>query len=229
MITICYSGKSEPTALKLAQVSNVIRLNRGSRGDINWGRNRADTLLNPNISNATNKRVMCELFASHNVPAPRLYSPDGLSSASFPLVGRPDNHTKGRGFWLCHSMTDVVRAMRGTSRKRGATHFLEYITAPREYRVHIFKGKSIRISEKGYLTPNKRDGYITRKPQHNVKHVRRAAKAALEALGLDFGAVDVLADDQRCWVLECNTAPGLGGSMPSLYVNAFKEWHEQNQ
>lgn len=225
---LTYSGRSAPSANSIADQSDDIMLNRGSRGDINWGRSCADTELNSDISNVTNKRRMRELFKEHGVPMPKLLT-GGM--AELPIVGRPDRHTKGRGFWLCKTRADVWKALRGTRRKKAATHFMEYIDAPREYRVHIFLGRSIRISEKVfYVDPftgvKDKSTYYTGKPKHNVDHVRKAAKQAVKAVGLDFGAVDVLASDSEAWVLEVNAAPGLGGSMPQLYADTFLAWEE---
>lgn len=226
MLTICFSGRSRLSAMKIAQESEHINITRTNSGQVNWGRADANTELNPDISNATHKRHMRELFADNDVPAPKLLSVGEaiehvLSGGK--VVGRPDRHMKGRGFWLCRTAAEVKQAMLGTRTKRAATHFMEYIEAPREYRVHIFLGRSLRISEKEH---SKFHVYTTRKPQHEVKHVRKAAKKAVRALGLDFGAVDVLADDTQAWVTEVNTAPGLGGSMPRVYADAFLRWHD---
>lgn len=236
-MTLTYSGKSRPSARliydELVKTGDTHALNRGSAGNINWGRNYADTDLNPDISNATNKRVMRELFAEHDVPMPKLYGRNLSETGEnwkFPIIGRPDHHMKGRGFWKINNFDDYARAIRGTRRKAAATHFMEYIpNAEHEYRVHIFKGKSIRISEKKYEdndVPIYRKEYTTIKPTGNIKHVRKAAKAAIKALDLDFGAVDILATDDQCWVLEVNAAPGLGGTMPKLYAETFTKWEE---
>lgn len=228
---ITYSGRSKPSALKMLAEDDTIVLNRGSQGDINWGRASANTKLNPDISNATNKRVMREIFAEHGVPMPKLYPlcleihptiPDWVKLDG-EVIGRPDFHTKGRGYWKCSTVGDVRKAIIGTRKKKPATHFMEFIDAPREYRVHIFKGKSIRISEKAHTAFHE---YTTVKPNHDVTHVRNAAKQAVNALGLDFGAVDILANDEQAWVLEVNTAPGIGGSMPKLYAETFKKYME---
>lgn len=54
---------------------------------------------------------------------------------------------------------------------------------------------------------------------HNVRGV---AKAAVEALGLDFGAVDVaIGTDGRTFVLEVNRAPGLEGQTLERYAQLF--------
>lgn len=229
MLILRYSGKSAPSARLIADESDDIELVRhGRNGDVNWGRESANTILNPDITNATNKRVMRSLFKTHDVPMPDYYSVDEakeMVELGHTVVGRPDRHSKGRGFWKCSTVDDIERAVQGTRRKRAATHFMEFVESDREYRVHIFRGKSIRISEKSFFNDvrGKRD-YVTVKPQHRISHVRRAAKKAVAALELDFGAVDVLATDDECWVLEVNCAPGLGGSMPRLYAETFLAW-----
>lgn len=222
---LTYSGKSAITAQKLAIVDSSIMLNRGYRGDANWGRNLANTRLNPDISTVTNKRKMRDLFLMHGVPMPKLYTIDEAYTAVLTgkVVGRPDRHERGRGLWICSEAQDIERALQGNPSKPAATHFMEYIEAPHEYRAHIFQGKSIRISEKLF----NEDGYTTIKPTGEIKHVRKAAKQALEAVGLDFGAVDVLANENECWVLEVNAAPGLGGTLPQLYAETFREWMEE--
>lgn len=229
---IRYARRSSPSAHLIAEESDDIEISRdGDGGDVNWGRSRANTRLNPDITNATNKRVMRQLFAEHDVPMPELFNTQQAVQAVLDgktVVGRPDRHSKKRGFWLCHNEQDIRRALRGTRRKRAATHFMEFVDAPREYRCHIFKGKSIRISEKEFFTDdNGQRDYVTIRPDRPVRRVREAAKQAVEALGLDFGAVDVLArgdDNDKVWVLEVNTAPGLGGSMPRVYAETFLAW-----
>lgn len=234
---ITYSGKSKISAKKIEEQGFAhIIARRQNEGDVNWGRATADTILNPDITNSTNKRVMRQLFAEHDVPMPRLIKTyqdtsigqalDYLVDVRFPIVGRPDKHMKGRGYWLCNNMHDVQRALRGTRRKKAATHFMEFVESDHEYRVHIFMGRSIRISEKKFTGENFHD-YTTIKPTGDIKQVRRAAKQAVDALGLDFGAVDILAtNDGKAFVLEVNAAPGLGGSMPALYAKVFKEWYD---
>lgn len=229
---IGYAGKTRPTALEIADQSSDISARRTKNCDINWGRSDAfGAKLNPDISKTTNKRIMRHLFRDNGVPMPKLLTWSDVMSdiaRGKTIVGRPDQHTKGRGFWKINNIIDYEKALRGTRRKKAATHFMEYIDAPREYRVHIFNGKSIRISEKSFGESGQtaQGLYITRKPQHEVKHVRKAAKQAVKAVGLDFGAVDILANDTDCWVTEVNSSPGLGGSLPRLYAEKFKQWSE---
>lgn len=238
MLTIAYSGKSQPTANAIATAAygEEVKLTRKSMPevDINWGRNQANSKLNPDISNVTNKRVMRELFAEHEVPMPNLYSTEDIFAVDdhslFPVVGRPDQHSKKRGFWKCNTIGEALEAIKGRRRKKAATHFMEFVDSEREYRVHIFQGKSIRISEKVF---NPDGTYTTGKPGDiKLRRVREAAKLAVSAVGLDFGAVDILArgdENDEVFVLEVNAAPGLGGSMPKLYADTFMKWKQDNE
>lgn len=98
-------------------------------------------------------------------------------------------------------------------------------TTNREYRIHIFKGEVIFIQQKrrqaGYrdnpnysnVVRNHGNGWIY--AHNNITAINTAAVtsavAAIEAVGLDFGAVDVMTRQDDAWVLEVNTAPGQAG------------------
>lgn len=244
ILKIGYSRASKPSAIALAEALadlnyDVTAVRSSSGVDINWGRRGFATAeLNPDTSGVTNKRVMRGMFAEAEVPMPELFTEaqvrDRIADGKI-TIGRSDRHTKGRGFWRIETERDLERALRGITYRNGkrklpATHFMEYIEAPREYRVHIFNGKSLRISEKDFNYPTDKTLYTTRVPHDRevIKHVRRAAKRAVQAVGLDFGCVDVLADDTNCWVLEVNSAPRLeGGSMARVYAEAIKRYYEE--
>ena len=53
---------------------------------------------------------------------------------------------------------------------------------------------------------------------------KRQAKMALQALGLDFGAIDVVYNKKAnsAYILECNCAPGLEGHSIEVYANALR-------
>jgi glutathione synthase/RimK-type ligase-like ATP-grasp enzyme len=58
-----------------------------------------------------------------------------------------------------------------------------------------------------------------------LRQLQEAAIRTVEILGLDFGAVDIIWNKKqdRYYVLEVNTAPGLEGETVVRYANAFKE------
>jgi hypothetical protein len=81
--------------------------------------------------------------------------------------------------------------------------------------------QSIKVSQKHLRTNdeeirmpwlrNFNNGYVFRKPTTKLPKVaRNSAKAAITALNLDFGAVDLIVSDEgRPIILEVNTGPGL--------------------
>lgn len=106
------------------------------------------------------------------------------------------------------------------------------ITAQRrEWRVHIFKGVITYVQKKirrnGYREdPNYREDvrnhhtgwvYSNQFNDRPTDAVLRAAYDAVTALGLDFGAVDIISRQDNAWVLEVNTAPGLTGTTLETY------------
>ena len=185
---------------------------------------------------AANKRGARRTFKEKGVPAPAFF--DGgqpIPKEAFPVVGRTSYHSKGKGFWFCADEKAVKQA-----RTAGATHFVKFIPDTREYRVHTFVKnesrakaqnqrepgdyRSIKISEKvwtGVGTPPKAHqknhefgwkflGQQNRR-EEELDVVRSAAKEAAAALGVDFGAVDVMYSIlyKRAFVLEVNSTPSL--------------------
>ena len=105
-----------------------------------------------------------------------------------------------------------------------------------EYRVHIFNGKSIRAGVKkhrdgveGHEWIRSYDGgwKVNYNDFHSKESMRVLAVKAVEALGLQFGAVDLgKTVDGRVLVLEVNRAPGLENGSVTAYVNAIQQWVE---
>ena len=125
--------------------------------------------------------------------------------------------------------------------------YTKFIDKDHEYRVHVFNGKVIDAREKVRASDGRAvtsdtifthtNGYVFKfaDPPSDVKI---QAIAAVKALGLDFGAVDVITkqSDHRimmgmceftvpeAYVLEVNTAPGLTGTTITRYKEAIEEW-----
>jgi hypothetical protein len=117
----------------------------------------------------------------------------------------------------------------------GAPLYTKYVEKTAEYRVHIFNGEMIDFVQKKRVSSERRDetynpyissmehGWVfTRNEVPEVPSVIRLAKAAVTALGLDFGAVDIMTFDGRSFVLEVNTAPGIAGTTMVKYGNALR-------
>jgi glutathione synthase/RimK-type ligase-like ATP-grasp enzyme len=109
--------------------------------------------------------------------------------------------------------------------------YVQYIPKSQEFRVHVMFNKVIFVQEK-----RKRNGVEANKQirTHDngwvfcVKDVvlpegaAEICTRAVDALGLDFGAVDVVFRQGRAYVLEVNTAPGLEGTTLQRYTDALR-------
>lgn len=103
-----------------------------------------------------------------------------------------------------------------------------------EVRIHSFNGKSIRAGIKKpregaqpHAWVRSYDGgwSIAYDGFESTKTQRELAHAAVKALKLDFGAVDLGKKADGTWiVLEANRAPGLEGGTTAAYANAVRAW-----
>lgn len=81
-------------------------------------------------------------------------------------------------------------------------------------------------SDASFLIRNHANGFVfCRDNIIEPSDLRDVAIQAVTALGLDFGAVDVIWNEHynKCYALEVNTAPGLEGTTLERYTNKIKE------
>jgi glutathione synthase/RimK-type ligase-like ATP-grasp enzyme len=111
----------------------------------------------------------------------------------------------------------------------------KYIPKKEEYRVHVFNGEAIDIAQKrrraGAKVNNEvrswRNGWIFARENINPPEgLREIGVAAVKALGLNFGAVDVVWNEKknRCYVLEVNTAPAIQETTVERYADAIAKY-----
>lgn len=116
--------------------------------------------------------------------------------------------------------------------------YTKYVKKKYEYRIHVMNGKVIDTQRKArdkavemenvdWRIRNHSNGFIfARNEDHDIpEDVTVQAVTAVNALGLDFGAVDVIWNEhyEKAYVLEVNTAPGLVGTTLENYANAIVE------
>lgn len=136
------------------------------------------------------------------------------------------NATNGRG---------IVEFEKGTE-PPPAPLYTEYIPKKAEYRVHVFDGKVIDVQQKkkkrGFEDQrntrirNLHNGYVyTRADIVEPEGLQQLAVDAVAACGYSYGACDIIYNEKqnKCFVLEVNSRPGLMGSTVNVYVNAIKE------
>lgn len=119
--------------------------------------------------------------------------------------------------------------------------YVKYKKKKHEFRVHVFNGSVIDISQKkkrkdaeevNTKIRNYQNGWVYCREDLNINNKNELISQALLACSvcnLDFGAVDVIYNEHenKYYVLEVNTAPGLEGQTGILYANAIKSYMEQ--
>lgn len=145
----------------------------------------------------------------------------------------------GEGIVAVHknpeTIPDAGNAFEVVNELPNARLYTKGITAQRrEFRIHVMNGVVTYVQQKKRGT-NYRDNpaysnvvrnyhtgwiYATSNVQPN-DFALTSAKEAVQVLGLDFGAVDVITRGDDAWVLEVNTAPGLQGTNLETYVENF--------
>lgn len=118
--------------------------------------------------------------------------------------------------------------------------YVKYIPKKEEYRIHVVNGEVIDSRRKAlsedfdkcqanWKVRSHQNGFIFAKDGFEVpEQVSEQAILAVNVIGLDFGAVDVIWNNfyKKAYVLEINTAPGLEGSSVDNYKEAFDKIYE---
>lgn len=208
---------------------------------VNWGntniqRNLPLGYLNPptTISTASNKLNFFRTLRDRGLDRiiPEFWTnAEEIPDEAFPIVCRTvlAGHS-GDGIVIAMGRGDLVRA----------PLYVRYVKKQEEYRIHVGKrnNETVVIAQQRKArrreTPDNQVNWQVRNHHNGFVFVREnvnppqacieAAKEALEATGLDFGAVDVIwnARMERALVLEINTAPGLEGQTVEDYANFFR-------
>ena len=202
---------------------------------INWG---ATDIPNPEVlrSNILNHPTQV-LVAVHKLHALACMGENGVSVPDFT---QDKNVALG---WLDEGKEVLARTMLRASGGAGivkmsedrgvnAPLYVKYIPKRDEYRVHVFRNEPADIQRKArrldvddenvdWKIRNRDNGFIYARDDVDAPDkVVREALGAIGALGLDFGAVDVIWNSKReeAYVLEVNTAPGLEGHTLDFYT-----------
>ncbi len=140
---------------------------------------------------------------------------------------------------LCGHSGEGIRIVTQRDDLQRAPLYVMYIPKTQEYRVHVVKGNVIDIQRKArqkavadedvnWKVRNLANGFIYARDfaeEDLPQDLRLQAIRTVNALGLDFGAVDIIYNQKqkRSYVLEVNTAPGLQGQTLEAYTKAFAD------
>ena len=115
--------------------------------------------------------------------------------------------------------------------------YTQYVKAAHEFRIHVppirsfncFCQKKVVPKEteaKDKMVKNHSNGYVFASDNIDAPNsVRAFAIEAINSLGLDFGAVDILYNGRSgaAHILEINTAPGITGRTLTWYTDVFNQ------
>lgn len=221
---------------------------------INWGASRlpeevakCNIINNPtNVGNASNKLRFFEMMAAGElnvrIPAFTTNYREMLDSMS-----ESGNTWFARTVLNGHSGEGIVPVNNANYMQVHEEHtlpqiplFVEYVKKRQEYRVHVFRGQVVDVQRKArdrdvpddqvnWQIRNHSNGFVFARQGESLGEVPEDCLTqsinAVTECGLDFGAVDVIFNDQEqvAYVLEVNTSPGLTGTTLTNYANLFRE------
>lgn len=239
------AGSKSVKALKQALgIKSIKLLNskfkpRAGKTIINWGSSslpeeywECNILNHPSfVENASNKLNTLLILINSGISYPD-FSTEKEDAEHLIGIGKKVvcrtvlNGHSGQGIVIASKVEELV----------DAPLYVEYIPKKEEYRVHVFQGEAFFVQRKArrmeeenpnWQIRNHQNGFIYANQDVDVpEHVKEMACKAVDALDLDFGAVDIIWNERhdKYYVLEVNTAPGLSGTTLNKYAEKFKEY-----
>jgi hypothetical protein len=236
-------GSASAKVLAEAVEGKVLKL-KGSKyrpreGDVvvNWGASNVPDfgpakVLNRNVSTAQCKLKSFNAFKQGEVSAPKYWTDrEDIPANAYPVVCRTvlRGHS-GAGIRIAAVPGELV----------DAPLYTKYVKKQDEYRVHLLredadthkvifvqrKARKLDVEQPDWQVRNLAGGFVfaaVEVPAVPEEVITQAAKA-IEALGLDFGGVDVIwnAKEGKAYVLEANTACGLEERTGERYAEALR-------
>ena len=187
--------------------------------------------LPESVAQSSDKRRALRIFGERSISSPKStmdmeQARDWLANGKRVVARTLVNSHSGRGIIIVEPGQELPVAPLYTLYKKKS----------REFRIHIFNGKVIDFAEKkrsravddvNYSVRNHANGWIFARENVIIpESAFELAIAGTAALGLDFGAADIIWNEheQKPYILEVNTAPGLEGQTIINYTNATIGW-----
>lgn len=199
---------------------------------INWGSSKAERPWDHSVLN----NPYTVHVASDKLQAFVRLKNEGVSIPSF---ATSRDSVNWEGLTVCrhkltgHSGEGIELA--DASNLPAAPLYVQYIPKKHEFRVHVVGESIIAVQRKArrpdvenpdWKVRNHANGFIFAREGFTAPSaVLEESRRAIAALGLDFGAVDVIWNEKqrKAFVLEVNTAPGLEGRTVNDYAEGFKQ------
>ena len=173
-----------------------------------------------------NKLEQMNAFATNNTPCPSFCEDAGQVGILGKRVFARTllSGTNGRG---------IIEFEPGHGETPQAPLYTAYIPKKAEYRVHFFDGQVIDTQQKkkkhgtdntNTHIRNLQNGYVYCRDGINPPtDLSTCAISAVNAVGYSYGAVDVIWNEKqnKCFVLEVNSRPGLEGTTLDKYADSL--------
>lgn len=187
---------------------------------------------------ASNKLLSFQKFKEHGVPTPEWTTDRDVALqwyfANIPFMVRTllRSHS-GKGIIMFDKKPDDWEKFSGDI--PNAKLYVQYKKKKHEYRVHVFQSQVIDVTQKkkrvghegtNHQIRNHQNGWVyCRENVQEPEGIRELALAACTAIGLQSGAVDIIWNEKenKCYVLEINTAPGIEGTTCKKYTQSILE------
>jgi hypothetical protein len=239
---------------KLRSTAGSLCINYGTSHSPNFGLGDKSIILNPPeaVTRAISKRVSYEAFLREGVSTLDYTKDRGIASTWLQegsgVLCRRDGLSGGNG---------IMFVPKGSQSCPDADFYTKYFPKTHEYRAHVVRGQMIDLTQKrlqnGTTQSEDRSPVekIVRSLENGWVHahnfsilpatreaIEKAAVAAVEALGLDFGAADILyvareegsRKPPRLAVCEVNTAPGLANEVTlNAYASVFRDCYNSTR
>lgn len=220
-----YSKSARLLARKLG--GKLIRLKNSkfkwNKPVINWGNsNVPGKALNLNVKPALNKLVAFRRFKENDIRCP-----DWTEDHATAIQWAADGHVVfARTRLMGHSGQGIV--VLNEFPDTNARLYTKYVKKKGEFRLHVIGNSVVDVQEK--RKRNGGDHSLVRSHQNGYVYCREdvtvpedapdLAIRAVRALGLDFGAVDVIWNQKKgvSYCLEVNTAPGISETTAHIYA-----------
>lgn len=158
-------------------------------------------------------------FRDFGLPIPNFSK--NANDLNFPVLGRKFYHSCGTDIVFIKNPDNIVPC----------DYYIEFLPISDEYRYHVVCRQIVSATAKygGDETAycrNLKTGWRFKeiKSYEAHPHLPAYAKWATRALGLDFGAVDLIVSNNEPYLLEVNTAPGLIDRRAKLYAKRIKQY-----
>ena len=235
------SAKALANALGIKRIKHEGKvLNIPEQIVINWGSsNWARPVVPKQILNVPgNVGVATNKLKSFNTLKGHVSIPDFTESLEEANKWLAEGVTVVERHKLTGHSGEGVRIVEPGEELQRAPLYVKYIPKVNEYRLHVFRDKVFFVQRKArkedvpneevnWKVRNLKGGFIYANQNIDIaEQAKEQAIIAVQTLGLDFGAVDIIYNKRhnKYYVLEVNTACGLSGTTLEKYVEIFKEF-----